>query len=184
MKYFFDTEFVEDGKTIDLISIGVVAENGREYYAISNEFDFAAARANKWVNENVLSKLPTCDWPPVETQLGISVWKPREQIARELVTFVSDNSNYEKSEFYAYFADYDWVVLCQLFGTMMNLPKHWPMYCLDLKQIMYHFNVKKDDLPKQEGAEHDALADARWNRAAFSWLSNHIHGLCHPGFKL
>ena len=24
MKYFFDTEFIEDGRTIDLISIGIV----------------------------------------------------------------------------------------------------------------------------------------------------------------
>ncbi len=30
MRYFLDTEFYEDGKTIDLISIGIVAEDGRE----------------------------------------------------------------------------------------------------------------------------------------------------------
>ena len=35
MKYFYDTEFIEDGSTIELISIGVVAEDGREYYAVS-----------------------------------------------------------------------------------------------------------------------------------------------------
>jgi hypothetical protein len=29
MKYFYGTEFIEDGKTIDLISIGIVAEDGR-----------------------------------------------------------------------------------------------------------------------------------------------------------
>lgn len=32
-------------------------------------------------------------------------------------------------------ADYDWVVLCQLYGTMMDLPKGWPMYCRDVKQL-------------------------------------------------
>jgi len=26
MNYFFDTEFIEDGKTIELISLGIVAE--------------------------------------------------------------------------------------------------------------------------------------------------------------
>lgn len=31
MRYFYDTEFIEDGHTIELISIGVVAEDGREY---------------------------------------------------------------------------------------------------------------------------------------------------------
>ena len=44
-KFFYDTEFNEgvsgnlDKPTIDLISIGIVDENGNEYYAISNEFD-------------------------------------------------------------------------------------------------------------------------------------------------
>ena len=30
MRYFYDTEFIEDGTTIELVSIGVVAEDGRE----------------------------------------------------------------------------------------------------------------------------------------------------------
>lgn len=36
--------------------------------------------------------------------------------------------------FYGYYADYDWVLLCSLFGAMMKLPKGFPMYCVDLKQ--------------------------------------------------
>lgn len=62
MKYFFDTEFLEGKQrlrktflealfatkiytepTIDLISIGIVAEDGREYYAISKEFNLNEA---------------------------------------------------------------------------------------------------------------------------------------------
>ena len=39
MRIFYDTEFLDDGKTIDLISIGMVAEDGRELYAVSSEFD-------------------------------------------------------------------------------------------------------------------------------------------------
>lgn len=43
MKYFIDTEFRESPNTIDLISIGVVCEDGREYYAVSKDFDIKAA---------------------------------------------------------------------------------------------------------------------------------------------
>ena len=52
MKYFLDTEFLEGtqktlfGKskpTIDLISIGIVCEDGREYYAISKDFNLKEA---------------------------------------------------------------------------------------------------------------------------------------------
>ena len=58
MKYFIDTEFLEGTQkesfptslfrkntppTIDLISIGIVDENGREYYAISKDFNLKEA---------------------------------------------------------------------------------------------------------------------------------------------
>ena len=51
MRFFYDTEFIEDGATIELVSIGIVAEDGREYYAVSTDADHS--RANAWVKENV-----------------------------------------------------------------------------------------------------------------------------------
>lgn len=67
MKYFIDTEFLEGTQdktifgikygqtkpTIDLISIGIVAEDGREYYAVSKD----AVKVNK--NNAVVSLLNT-----------------------------------------------------------------------------------------------------------------------------
>ena len=35
MKIFYDTEFIENGRTIELISIGMVAEDGRELYLVN-----------------------------------------------------------------------------------------------------------------------------------------------------
>ena len=57
MRFFYDCEFIEDGTTIDLVSIGVVGEDGREFYAVSTEFD--GGRAGAWVRANVLPKLPS-----------------------------------------------------------------------------------------------------------------------------
>ena len=51
MKYWIDTEFIERPYTIDLISIGLVAEDGREFYAESSEVDWS--RASQWTLENV-----------------------------------------------------------------------------------------------------------------------------------
>ncbi len=45
-------------------------------------------------------------------------------------------------EFYAYYADYDWVLFCSLFGRMMDLPKGFPMYCRDLKQTLDEIAMK------------------------------------------
>jgi hypothetical protein len=153
VKYFLDTEFYEDGKTIDLISIGLVCEDGRELYAINR--DAQLHRVSDWVRKNVLSQLPAFRNP---------AWCSRQEIADAVRTFASGTP-----EFWAYYADYDWVVVAQLFGTMMDLPKHFPMFCMDLKQLA----VMKGnpELPKQEDGEHNALADARWNRDVHAFLS-------------
>ena len=66
VRYFYDTEFIDNGRIIELISIGVVAEDGREYYAISTEFD--PERAGRWVRANVLPKLP----PPVVAAVAVA----------------------------------------------------------------------------------------------------------------
>lgn len=152
MRYWFDTEFIEDGRTIDLISIGIVAEDGRTYYAESVECDHS--RADDWVRTNVLANL-----------VGGEFVKPRAQIAAEIVAFVG-----EKPEFWAYYADYDWVVLCQLYGRMIDLPKGWPMFCRDIKQWCTQMGDPK--LPQQSGTEHNALQDAQWNRQAFDYLAS------------
>ena len=47
MRFFYDTEFIDNGRTIELISIGVAAEDGREYYAVSTEFH--PEQAGRWV---------------------------------------------------------------------------------------------------------------------------------------
>lgn len=149
MKFFLDTEFIEDGRTIDLISIGIVAEDGRELYC---EFDVDWRRANEWVAKHVLPSLTE------------KAFTTRERAAREIVKFIGA----ERPEFWGYYADYDWVALCQLFGRMVDLPNGWPMYCRDLKQWCDFLGNPK--LPKQTSTEHHALADARWNRDIYAFL--------------
>lgn len=162
MRWFMDTEFAEDGRTIELISIALVNENGGFYYAVSKEFD--PAKCNPWVRENVLPKLP-----PLEPG---NFWKTRTEIAADvrdlLVGDRPENEPAQKPEIWGYFADYDWVVFCQLFGRMVDLPRGMPFFCRDLKQHMETYGVRKEELPRQDTAgEHDALADARWIRTAW-----------------
>lgn len=151
MKFWFDTEFYENGQTINLISIGVVCEDGREYYAETTDAK-TQARKTAWLAENVLPHLR-------------GPWKRRDEIAFDLIEFMAKDP-----EIWAYYADYDWVVLCRQFGTMMNLPKTWPMYCRDVKQLCDSYG--NPELPAQTSKEHDALEDARWAREAWFYLEN------------
>lgn len=149
MRFWFDTEFYENGRTIDLISIGVVAEDGREYYAETGDSPLLA-RKSEWLEKNVLPHLT-------------GERKALLDIQCELVWFMG-----EKPEIWAYYADYDWVALCQLYGTMMQLPRSWPMYCRDIKQLCDSLGNPK--LPKDPQAVHHALTDARWNKDVWEML--------------
>ena len=193
MKYFIDTEFIEGfhkplfGKRrhfIDLISIGIMAEDGREYYAISNEFN--PKDADNWVKENVISKLPSKYANPSDPSISprskaeAMLWKSNEQIKLEILEFFGcwrDQLFYrapEGIEVYGYYADYDWVLFCSLFGRMIDLPKGFPMYCKDLKQMMDEKGLSKDwkqlNCPDPVG-EHNALVDARWNKTLFDTIN-------------
>lgn len=152
---WLDTEFIEDGTTIDLLSIGMVREDGATYYAEPEETD--RSWANPWVQENVIPYLTG----PV---------KPRAEIAADLIAFAGPSPR-----FWAYYADYDWVALCQLYGRMLDLPKGWPMYCRDLKQVGDMFGVASlSALIPQAGPEHNALADAQWCRDAWMYLRRDV----------
>lgn len=142
MKIFFDFEFIDNGKTINPISIGMVSEDDREYYAEFTWVDWDTA--SRWVLDNVYPKLK-----------GLSYLKASTRIKYEVLDFCGEN----KPEFWGYYCSYDWVILCQLYGTMMDLPRGWPKWCRDVKQLMEANNTPKLIEPEDE---HNALADARW----------------------
>ena len=149
MRYFYDTEFIEDGTTIDLVSIGVVAEDGREFYAVSTEFD--PTRAGAWVRANVLPKLPS----PADR-----AWRSREQLRADLLTFLTDGAG--DVELWAWIAAYDHVALCQRWGARPARPRALPRFTRELRQRWE--DAGRPALPPPTSDAHDALADARLNR--------------------
>lgn len=156
--YFIDTEFVEDGETIMPISIAIVPlDRRRRNLYLEFDFDQEKAEAHDFVRENVL--------PHLRGQERYS----RPQAASAILSYLgipghpAESKNY--IEFWAYYADYDWVLFCQIFGTMVNLPKGLPHLCFDLEQVWrLHARPRGGVKPPQPENAHDALADAMWNR--------------------
>lgn len=182
MKYFIDCEFIEDGKTIDLISIGIVAEDGREFYAQNLDCDMW--KASDWVKENVFPHLQNFTSLVKFSDL-LHHWNDEYQgkgwyrgwlrkltgdLKIAIIAFIGADP---KPEFWGYYADYDWVIFCQLFGTMMDLPKGFPMFCNDLRQALndrgYYQVTQPDNMP------HNALSDARWIRGTYLELCQSGH---------
>lgn len=159
MIYALDTEFHEDGRTIDLISIGIVAEDGRELYLISTEFDQVRASRHPWLREHVWPHLPQttqrCRCPGPHLDTDHPAVRTRAQIARAVQDFLLAAG---EPELWAYYSAYDHVALAQLWGPMAYLPAGIPMRTNDLAQEAARQGA---DLPLQESGQHEALADAR-----------------------
>lgn len=178
MKYFLDCEFIDTGSTIDLISIGIVCEDGRELYLQSVEFD--PDKADYWIQKNVLDNLMQC---PVTHDCGMEVdlryhaathgecgsgrtgvftchWRSLHHIRSEVLAFL-DPIKYGKPELWGWCSGYDFVALCQLFGKMTNLPRGYPHYICDFQYVLDGRHISDDQLPQQEGSVHNALEDAR-----------------------
>ncbi len=160
-RVFYDCEFIEDGRTIELVSIGAVDTEGREFYAVSTEFDPAGAIA--WVRDNVLDKLPAPADP---------AWRSRKRIRVDLLAYLTAPG--EGLELWAWYAAYDHVALCQLWGAMPALPRAIPRFTKDLRQRWDE--VGRPALPPAPADQHDALADARHNLARWRVMVDHRPG--------
>jgi hypothetical protein len=177
MRYFYDTEFIENGSTIDLISIGIVCEDGREYYAVNRDMPIRRIRKHAWLMGNVVPTLPkpSGDWNlhmPKSWLFDYSNYAVKRpgKIASEVTEFIlpprTVGSKAPDVELWADYCAYDHVVLCQLFGTMMDLPGGMPMWTHDLEQIWE--SAGKPPRPEQASGQHNALEDARWNAELYA----------------
>nr|WP_205830628.1 3'-5' exoribonuclease [Microbispora sp. CL1-1] len=157
----------------------MVAEDGRELYAISSEFDQAKLLANPWLVEHVWPSLPTykhrpgvrCACGPGHLDADHPDVRSRAQIARMVQAFILATP---EPELWAWYGAYDHVALAQLWGRMIDLPDGVPMWTNDLKQEC--MRLGNPTMPKQaEGNEHNALADARHVKVMAEFLAQEAH---------
>ena len=164
MKYFLDTEFIEYPNTIELISVALVHEDGKSIYAENADCDYT--KAGEWVNRNVIPNLLFKDGNrnfEKAPDNSLKIKAPLKAIESLILGFIGC----DKPIFYGYYSAYDWVVFCWIFGSMVELPKGWPMYCRDLKQLADGLNKPRFEGPKNK---HNALTDARWNKEFYEYL--------------
>lgn len=173
MRIWYDVEFVERGRDlpIQLVSIGMVREDGAELYRINPEC-LSNVSKHPWLSVNVGPYLPIKALP------GILSWDeehPEYQhvsmsldgLIDDVLTFIQGTPN---AELWAYYGAYDHVVLCQLFGSMAELPAGVPMLTEDVQQHWKWFGNGKP-LPDEPWKLHHAMDDARWTRDAFNAIA-------------
>ena len=162
-RIFIDTEFIDNGEQLHLISLGAVDATGeREFYL--EAIDPPWHLASDWVNENVAPHLR-----------GPETQATRPEIAHQFHRWVKEVVGYpvgewevgDRVEMWAWAPAYDWVVISQLYGPLVNRPVPFPWNASDLDQLGYMLGMRSDEWPGNTRAEHDALADAHFHREVF-----------------
>lgn len=167
MKIFFDTEFTGLHKNTTLISIGLISENDRTFYAESTDYD--RGQVDDWIKENVVSKLiylpangKTIDsQDPQHWTICADILEIRRQLERWL------NQFNEPIEIWSDCLAYDWVLFCDIFGHAFKIPQS--VYYIPF-DIATQFKIKgiDPDINRETFAgsnwpleKHNALHDAQ-----------------------
>jgi hypothetical protein len=178
MRVYYDTEFLEDGRTIELISIGMAAEDGRELYLVSQEAPWPAIYEHPWLMANVVPQLLRS---PLGRDLDIDVVvRPRATIAARVLEFLRASGPSAELQLWADYAAYDHVALAQLWGPMIDLPPGVPMFTHELQQDIEITELvnrisgteTRGPRPVQTDGLHNALGDARHGYRLGRWVGH------------
>ena len=161
MRIFFDMEFTGLHQATSLISIGITAENGKEFYAEIEDFD--KKYISMWAKEHVLSNL-----------VGKNVIK-RKELKDKLTRWLEQ---FDEVEVWSDCLAYDWVLFCQIWGGAKHIPHHVYYIPFDICTLMLAKGVDPD-IDREEFAgkaqfdhtrKHNAMHDARVIKACHKKL--------------
>lgn len=159
MKLFFDTEFTGLRKDTTLISIGIISEDGRKFYA---EFvDYDHSQVNPWIEQNVIKHLrfrvptPGEDYYFVASRSDFnlpgndlfSAWNLEMNGTKKVIRAELNHwlSQFDQIQFVSDVCHYDFVLLIDLITngrTAIDLPLNISASCHDINQdIAQHFGV-------------------------------------------
>jgi len=157
-KIFFDTEFTGLHQKTTLISIGLVSECGKTFYAEFNDYD--KSQLNDWLKENVIANLKFS--PPSEGEdeyyiasrsedntppdslydsFSLEMRDSTSKIAEELRMWLKQFGNVEMwSDCLAY----DWMLFHKMFGTAWDISENVYYIPFDLCTLFFLKDIDPD----------------------------------------
>lgn len=180
-KIFFDTEFTGLHQNTTLISIGLVSEDNRTFYAEFNDYD--RLQCDDWIKEHVIDNLVMKPPKPGEQEYyhakrdksnpigqdiyngySVQLRNNKETIADELALWLSQ---FGDVEMWSDCLSYDWVLFSQLYGHAFNIPVNVYYIPFDICTLFKVKNVDPD-INREKFAEvedvnlkHNSLWDAK-----------------------
>ena len=186
-KIFFDTEFTGLHQKTTLISIGLISECGKTFYAELNDYD--QSQIDEWLQENVIDNLIFL--PPMKEEddyfmaerheynpVGIDLYKSysiklrcdQKQLKVELTRWLSQ---FESVEMWSDCLSYDWMLFNKIFGHAFSIPQHVFYIPFDICTLFWAKGIDSDvnreefSNMKEGSQKHNALWDAKVIRECF-----------------
>ena len=157
MKISLDCEFTELSKRGELISIGLVAENGEKFYAEFIDFPYYSIENNQWIwlLDNVICNLEFVDLRLVK-QYWDSIREDNYNVLETEEIFINNTESYKmlgtkltiknrlkewlsRFDYVEIIADcghYDFVFFIDLFGSAFNLPANVSPSYIELNNLI------------------------------------------------
>jgi hypothetical protein len=169
-KIFFDTEFTGLHQNTTLISIGLISECGKTFYAELTDYD--KSQIDEWLQKNVIDNLELQNTRPQISRFNEytqrrDVYSNTEMLKKELTKWFSQ---FDECEIWSDCLAYDWVLFNQIFGHAFNIPKNIYYIPFDICTLFKIKGVNADisredfcgysDLNRSQN-KHNALFDAK-----------------------
>src|ERR1044072_6599284 len=110
-RFVYDTELIEDGRTTDVISVGIVREDEESSHAVNADMPIHRTRERPWLMENVVPSLPIkhVEIPHQGKTVPLldlhhPLVKPHKIIAKEVLEFLTSGEN--EPELWAFYSAY------------------------------------------------------------------------------
>lgn len=172
MNLYFDTEFTGLHKDTTLVSIGIISEDGRTFYAELTDYD--KTQVDDWLQEHVINNLAR-SIGELSRMADKVVHGNIKEVSEALIKWVSQ---FDDVKIWSDCLAYDWVLFNHLFGHAFNLPNNIYYIPFDICTL---FEIKgiDPDISREEfinnsviGNKHNSLYDAKVIRACYKKLMN------------
>lgn len=153
IKVYFDCEFTGLTKNCDLISIGLVSETGKGFYAEFMDYDKSKINDLDWMNSNVINNLFLNDYEEdfrvITTDKAYSIFFKRnntfwikEALLEWFYTLKRTELKKNEIQLYSDCSHFDFVLFLSLFGSALELPEFISPVCHDINlNIANYLNI-------------------------------------------
>lgn len=177
VKIFFDSEFTGLHQKSTFISIGLISEGGKVFYAEFNDYD--VLQLDSWLQTNVIENLIFNDYHSfmpenVEiTDMEYLMKGSKGEIAVQLERWLKQ---FGQVEMWSDCLSYDWVLFENLWGSAFNRPEFISYIPMDICTLFRVASIDPDISREKfisnsvKGEKHNALYDAKVIKACYTKL--------------